>query len=112
MERLTNKNEIEMYKSIDACRYKLCQLEDIEQELGIELTTLFKAIKNGIWYLDDNEVPIFIEPRNLNINGVLFESIIDRASFIIDIPDDLFVDEVPFTDYGKTWALTKEELDK
>ena len=28
---------------------KLCQLEDIEEEIGIDLITLFKALKNGVW---------------------------------------------------------------
>ena len=31
---------------------KLGQLEDIEEELGIDLVTLFKALRNGFYHLD------------------------------------------------------------
>ena len=38
---------------------KLGQLEDIEEELGIDLVTLFKALKNGFYFKDyqnNNEI--------------------------------------------------------
>ena len=34
---------------------KLGQLEDIEEELGIDLAILFKALKNGAWYIHRTE---------------------------------------------------------
>ena len=37
-----------LYPAID----KLGQLEDFEEELGIDLATLFKALRNGFYHLD------------------------------------------------------------
>jgi len=83
---------------------KLGQLEDIEEELGIELVTLFKALKNGIYEkFEDGEyvkfnglcMPIKSHKLKLNVN----KKCLERGN-------DYFY----FKDYGKTWALTKEEL--
>ena len=43
----------EKYSSYDRL-YKLGQLEDIEDELGINLITLIKSLKNGIYLKDSN----------------------------------------------------------
>lgn len=77
---------------------KLSKLEDIEDELGIDLVTLFKVLKGGIFvdgdsthkyvFLDVNEKELF------TIND--FECAYFAASL---------------SQYGKTWALTKEELE-
>ena len=80
---------------------KLGQLEDIEEELGIDLITLFKALKDGIYrYGENNQVPVYLTWHDYLKELVLF-----------------FDDNNPynnrcfqFKDYGKTWALTKEEL--
>ena len=34
---------------------KLCQLEDIEDELGIDLIILFKALKNGVFIKNQSQ---------------------------------------------------------
>ena len=44
---LGNKNEMEISELL---LNKLGQLEDIEEELGIDLITLFKALKNGVYH--------------------------------------------------------------
>ena len=79
---------------------KLGQLEDIEEELGIELITLFKALKQGGVYvkadfLGDTEVRM----RSFQICG-------DDSGITIWSQVRLNA-----KDYGKTWALTKEELE-
>ena len=98
--RLTKKREDGQYlktiKSIDNCLNKLGQLEDIEEELGIELLTLFKALKNGIW-IYDNGNPFFTSRIKL---------VMQLDAIHCSISDI----EVLLKDYGKTWALTKEEL--
>ena len=66
---------------------KLGQLEDIEEELGIDLITLFKALKN--------------EPHIALRRAIGYWQLKDLAG-----DDDLRTQ-----DYGKTWALTKEELE-
>ena len=98
--RLTRKREDGKYlktiKYIDECMNKLGQLEDIEEELGIELLTLFKALKNGIW-IYDNGNPFFTSRIKL---------VMQLDAIHCSISDI----EVLLKDYGKTWALTKEEL--
>lgn len=39
---------------------KLGKLEDLEEELGCPLEVMVKAIKNGIYYDDKFEYPVFI----------------------------------------------------
>jgi len=75
---------------------KLGQLEDIEEELGIDLMTLFKAFKNGIWYKDQGGVHYHKQPYDtLEENIAYFRRLFEKQ----------------YTkNYGRTWALTKEEL--
>lgn len=61
MERLVSKEKLEMALKIISTtskklvediylkNAKLGKLEDIEEELGIDLATLFKALKNGVY---------------------------------------------------------------
>lgn len=76
---------------------KLGQLEDIEEELGIDLVTLFKVLKNGVYYKNEFGEIVRGYPR--------YES--DVEEYVIGgVRDYTFL-----KDYGKTWALTKEELE-
>ena len=75
---------------------KLGKLEDIEEELGVDLIklltarTIFTIDKvYGIFYHIDIE------------NGGVYTSEYDA--------DDEFY---PFSDYGRTWAFTRKELEK
>ena len=89
---------------------KLKHYEDIEEELGIDLITLFKALKNGIYLKFGSE----------KITGVYYEhrAILPRhfdkdyKGYFIDLQLELSINfNFYFKDYGKTWALTKEELE-
>lgn len=132
MNRLTLKDDEYWVKSDNQNKaiQKLGQLEDIEEELGIDLITLFKALKNGIWskggwyepcYLDAE--PVFIKPEDLRIGKTWYSqqnSENDDSSHFIEknklclFDMDYEVEQhiVKVCDYGKTWALTKEELEK
>ena len=91
---------------------KLGRLEDIEEELGIDVITLFKALKDGIWtnqeqwYGDEKQGKIrFFQVRLLleeNAIGCIYNSMWKGEEVIRTLY---------FKDYGKTWALTKEELE-
>lgn len=91
-------NSIEIRTALE----KLSKIEDIEEEIGIDLTILFKAIMNGFWYknqygyhqVDEYEYAIDLESSSLI---KLYEE--NGRTFY-------------FEDYGKIWALTKEELKK
>ena len=81
---------------------ELIEYRKIEDGLGIDLITLFKAVKQGIWFRNiiDNKlrcsIPMLAE-LEISKKGLTL------ISMEMDI---LFY----FKDYGKTWALTKEEL--
>lgn len=97
---------------------KLGQLEDIEEELGIDLTTLFKALNKGFYIKYNNKIVHIPPDKNITVN--FWYNIIN-----VSIPPKFFIDckkgtdyiseeideEYWFKDYGKTWALTKEELE-
>lgn len=117
MSRLTNKHfSINPPRSIKKCRQdfyvavedKLRKLEDIEDELGIDLITLFKAL--------DLKQPIFVK----DFQGVCeFDDTIVSSRFITNGKQLALVDDfggesmyLNLNEYGKTWALTKEELEE
>lgn len=90
------------------------QLEDIEEELGINLITLFKTLKHGIWYKENHKVKQFIPNERMHIvadcNGS-DERINYWLLSLIDIISKECLIDFWFDNYGKTWALTKEELE-
>ena len=90
-------------KAID----KLGLLEDIEEELGIDLITLLKALTNVVYYKDIFDkifctINVRISCPKLIINGEILNEwyITFDAKCVCKIKD-----------YGRTWALTKEELE-
>lgn len=83
-----------------SCYIKLSKLEDIEDELGIDLLTLFKALKNGIWTKTwDCKYPLALNREDYT-NHTTKYYVFEGKKKIIKLKD-----------YGKTWALTKEELE-
>lgn len=90
------------YELIENAIDKLGQLEDIEEELGIDLFILFKALTEGMYVRNEKMAMIY----DINLKEKRFES----GCF-----NDYGMEEYEyyyFKDYGKTWALTKEELEK
>ena len=79
---------------------KINKINLIEEELGIPLEVLVKALKDGIWYKNEH---IPVEFILLNFKRQLFEICLDYKG----IPG--FMD-IPLCDYQITWALTREEL--
>ena len=94
----------------DAAENKLGQLEDIEDELGIDLITLFKALKNGVYIkVVDNLMEEYFGER---VGAIIKRYVVNINQFYIQSCDFLTPGSfnVALKDYGKTWALTKEEL--
>lgn len=88
-------------KRLEQDQDKLKQYKDIEEELGIDLITLFKALKNGIYDKnEDRNVLVFLSWHYHLKEMVLF----------YDDENPYYNGCYQFKDYGKTWALTKEEL--
>ena len=91
--RLTLKDK-KIRDNFNAEYAKLADLEDIEEKLGVDLITLFKAVlgfgfysKNGFEKIEETEVDFIL-----------------KCFYTID------QDAIYFKDYGKTWSLTKEML--
>lgn len=76
---------------------KLGKLEDIEDELGIDLITLFNALKNGIWLKNKD--------KSIEHKFVVLRCYTDKFYLIYNEGCN------DFSYYGKTWALTKKELE-
>ena len=98
------------YQLIEEAVDKLGELEDIEDELGIDLITLFKALKTNKIFIKADYNGESIMPCNcfsLNLNGC--------ADYYFSCQYGVVNEDYDFyytKDYGKTWALTKEELEK
>ena len=99
---------------------KLGQLEDIEEELGIEFSMLDKICQNGV-YCYKRSIKDFntlgkrlgniIHIQNSDIHIEFFGVYQDkRMGVSIMGCIDYVYHSLPLTHYGKTWALTKEEL--
>ena len=85
---------------------KLGQLEDIEEEIGIDLITLFKALKNGCFAKETFD---YMGKKQTQIIFTEFTQL-----YYTDDLDDYLIHirtiDYYLKDYGKTWALTEEEL--
>ena len=113
MERLTNKET--KIKLSNTKRYdlqdhkmftKLSELENIEDELGIDLSLRHKVETSEKLYCKDNKGRL-VQTRyyySYGKDGVGLE-------LLIDVQPYWCVSSYPWKDYGKTWALTKEELE-
>ena len=108
MNRLTIKDKA-IRDNFNAEYAKLADLEDIEEELGIDLITLFKALKNGFYHIDKNK-HIYKTKRTKGNGGAMSY----YASYYEIIAEDTFDDQYFYKlkDYGKVWALTKKELEQ
>ena len=70
------------------------------KELGVELTTLFKALRDGVFINDD---------------GIIYQDYIKSIEYCSECWFFITKDEeieIFFEDYGVTWALSFEELEK
>ena len=87
--------------SANKCWNKLGQLEDIEDELGIDLIKVCLFALNGGYYKGESPsaTPTHIAKEDIKTNFA-FEQF------------DCYEGDLQlyFKDYGKTWALTKEKL--
>ena len=107
LEDILEKYGIENLTNLDVILAKNFAEEEIvrwynstTKELGVELTTLFKALRDGVFINDD---------------GSVYKDYIKSIEHWPDcwgfISNDEEI-EVFFEDYGVTWALTSEELEK
>lgn len=80
--------------------------EDIEEELGIDLITLFKALKNGIYLVRTDVLTKNTKIVKTKIDDLHYWGIKNYRFWIKEYATDINI-----KNYGKTYALTKEELE-
>ena len=104
---ITKNNLIEV-KDKDEAYKKLCQLEDIEEEIGIELTTLFKALKYGVYYYTSQNQ--LTHDYVWLYDNYVSASVRDKLSYSLLT---CFQKQIlSFEDYGVTWSIYREALDQ
>ena len=108
MNRLTKKNDIGCFPAYERetkenyydLVYILGVLEDLEEELGIDLIILFKALKQKYVFHEEN---LKIELLGLHIKS-------DELYLYGFVEDTTHAVYLRLKDYGKTWTITKEKL--
>ena len=86
---------------------KLGQLEDIEEEYCVDLIHFFKAI-DGVYVKHNNNI-IFI-----SCPDIIFSKTFDVPRIPVAVLEYFINNKKYFKcpcEYGKTWALSKEELE-
>lgn len=100
---------------ISECSSKLGQLEDIEEELGIDLITLINILINIFdkgFYISIHAFGSKERYTFHNDARYMKLSIASKSLILYHYAwSDEEYTEYYFKDYGKTWALTKEELE-
>lgn len=80
---------------------KLKQLEDIEKEIGIDLITLIKLLKEPIYYFCLGSI---VKEENFKVD-------LNAKAIVINYFDgNLYEVKLSFKDYGKTWAFKREDV--
>ena len=107
--------EYEQIKNSNACVDKLGKLEDIEEELGIDLVTLFKALKDGIdVYYEYEERYQFHNNLRLEYHKTLGWGLVDIYGSICrnDMPMKLDMEFYELKEYQKTWFLKEDSCEE
>lgn len=82
-----------------ALRDKLCEYQKSEQDIGIGLATLFRALEDGI-YVKSGDIKIHAYPQLCLKGSYLYVEFIPFVRAFTEI--------YYFKDLGDTWALTRE----
>ena len=85
---------------------KLHKILNIEKEIGIDLTVVFSALKNGVWYFDEQGQ--LLHDYVWLVNNYVGTGVPDKLSF--SFKTFLSGKILLFAGYGKEWALTEERL--
>lgn len=85
---------------------KLHKILNIEEEIGIDLTIVFSALKNGVWYFDEQGQ--LLHDYVWLVNNYVGTGVPDKLSF--SFKTFLSGKILLFAGYGKEWALTEERL--
>ena len=107
--RLITENEIK-----DSIYNRLKLLEDLEEDIGMSLLTLFRILKLGeiICKFSPMYDPKKTFLLSREINSLYYDGCYYRLEINEDGDDGYIIEYAPYIkDYGITWALTREELE-
>ena len=91
---------------------ELLEYKCIEEELGIDLITLFKALKNGVYYDIGSKTIRYYEIDGSQYIDIDIQDQFLNLMYVSPYEDSCHCEmSLALDDYGKTWALTKEELE-
>lgn len=108
MSRLTAHNyEHDLFRDIYC---KLQDLENIEEELGIDLITLFKASENGFYMINEGQIKFVKQGYQFNLRGRYIHLNSGYKELDFKLEDKPFSDILLFKDYGTTWSLDIKNL--
>ena len=101
LEDILDGHNIESIEELDGLLWYAKKVKDIEEELGIDLITLYKALKKGIYIKGQKyaDYPLVLFRTDYTDNTTKYHVYYCNKEIKIKLKD-----------YGKTWALTKEEL--
>lgn len=85
---------------------KLQDLENVEEEIGIGLTIFFAALKNGVYYFDEEGQ--LIHDYVWLVNNYITAGVHDKLSFSFKTVHNGQI--LLFENYGTDWAVYKQEL--
>ena len=99
-------------ESQSAILNKLGQLEDIEEERKINFLLLDIVLTKGIYAKHENPLRgiVYVEPDSISFRYIFGEPVLDICIPILKVYSTGGT-ILKIIDYGKTWALTKEELE-
>lgn len=87
---------------------KLGQLEDLEEEFGLDFITLFKALKYGVYYYTSQNQ--LTHDYVWLYDNYVSASVRDKLSYSLLT---CFQKQIlSFEDYGKTWSIYMEVLEQ
>ena len=85
---------------------KLRKILKIEEEIGIDLTIFFAALKNGVYYFDEEGQ--LIHDYVWLVNNYITAGVHDKLSFSFKTVHNGQI--LLFENYGTDWAVYKQEL--
>ena len=94
--------------SLDKATEKLHKILEIEEEIGIDLITLFKALKYGVYYYTSQNQ--LTHDYVWLYDNYVSASVRDKLSYSLLT---CFQKQIlSFEDYKKTWSLDRKELEE
>ena len=94
--------------NLDKATEKLHEILEIEEEIGIELTTLFKALKYGVYYYTSQNQ--LTHDYVWLYDNYVSASVRDKLSY--SLLTCFHKQILSFEDYGKTWSIYRENLEQ